>query len=226
MKITMNVENVALTMAQPSQVSVRLHAILNGKRGRRPVTRWTMAALFVSTGVILPLLAAAQTSQAADKRAVSSAQSTEQDKSVPSLNNLTALGYELGYACQETDMVIPSMSDAATVKKELSPYVVNVDQIYPNLQHSDDIFVNPDTQRPYLPNPSLTGQKWDLAAKDEVVAFYEDAPAADGTRGVLFLPREKYDAALKAVVADPKDWVRRIPEKDWPKIKQQSHIPD
>lgn len=226
MKIMMNVEDVALTMAQTSQIEKRLQAVLDGKRGRRSVTRWTVAALLVSAGVVVPLLASAQTSQAADKRAVSSAQSTEQDKSVPSLNNLLAIGYALGYACQETDMVMPSMSDAATVKKELSPYVVNVDQIYPKLQHSNDIFTNPQTQKPYLPNPSLTGQKWDPAAKDEVVAFYEDAPAADGTRGVLFLPRFKYDAALKGTVADPKDWVRRISEKDWPKIKQQSHIPD
>lgn len=65
MKIMMKVEDVALTMAQPSQVSLRLHAILNGKHTRRPVARWTMAALFVSAGVILPLLAAAQTSQSA-----------------------------------------------------------------------------------------------------------------------------------------------------------------
>lgn len=65
MKIRMNVEDVALTMAQPSLLKQRLGCVLDGKRGRRSATRWTMAALFVSAGVILPLLAAAQNPQAA-----------------------------------------------------------------------------------------------------------------------------------------------------------------
>ncbi len=62
MKILMNVEDVSVTMAQASQLKQRLSAILDGKHARRPVTRWTVAALFVTTGAVLPLLASAQNS--------------------------------------------------------------------------------------------------------------------------------------------------------------------
>lgn len=62
MKILMNVENVALTMAQSSQLKQRLSSILSGKHARRPVARGAVAALFVTAGATLPLLASAQSS--------------------------------------------------------------------------------------------------------------------------------------------------------------------
>ncbi len=61
MKILMKVENVALTMAQPSQLQQRLSAVLDGKQ-RHPVARWSVATLFIVAGAVLPLLASAQTS--------------------------------------------------------------------------------------------------------------------------------------------------------------------
>jgi len=61
MKIRMNVEDVALTMAQSSQIEQRLQAVLDGKRRRHSVGRATIvSALLLTTGAV-PLLAAAQT---------------------------------------------------------------------------------------------------------------------------------------------------------------------
>jgi len=61
MKILMKVENVALTMAQSSQLKQRLSAVLDGK-SRCPVARWSVATLFIVASAALPLLASAQTS--------------------------------------------------------------------------------------------------------------------------------------------------------------------
>jgi hypothetical protein len=61
MKILMKVENVALTLAQPSQVSLRLRAILDKKRRRHPLRRATTVSALLLTAGAVPLLAAAQT---------------------------------------------------------------------------------------------------------------------------------------------------------------------
>ncbi len=61
MKIWMNVENVALTMAQTSQVSLRLRAVLDTKRRRHPLGRATIVSALLLTASAVPLLAAAQT---------------------------------------------------------------------------------------------------------------------------------------------------------------------
>ncbi len=61
MKITMNVEDVALAMAQPSQIEQRLQAVLDGKRGRHSAGRTTIVSALLLTASAVPLLAAAQT---------------------------------------------------------------------------------------------------------------------------------------------------------------------
>lgn len=61
MKISMNVENAALTMSQPSQVSLRLGAILDGNRHRHPLGRATIVSALLLAATAVPLLAAAQT---------------------------------------------------------------------------------------------------------------------------------------------------------------------
>lgn len=61
MKILMNVEDVSVTLAQPSQVSLRLRAILDKKRHRHPLRRATTVSALLLTAGAVPLLAAAQT---------------------------------------------------------------------------------------------------------------------------------------------------------------------
>lgn len=61
MKIRMNVEDVALTMAKQSQIEQRLQTILDGKRGRHSAGRATIVSALLLTASAIPLLAAAQT---------------------------------------------------------------------------------------------------------------------------------------------------------------------
>ncbi len=60
MKILMNVQDVALTMAQSSQIEKRLQAVLDGKRRRHSAGRATMVSALLLTATTVPLLAAAQ----------------------------------------------------------------------------------------------------------------------------------------------------------------------
>jgi len=60
MKITMNVEDVALMVARPSQISLRLGALLDKNRRRRPVSRATKWLALLLTVAFIPLLAAAR----------------------------------------------------------------------------------------------------------------------------------------------------------------------
>jgi hypothetical protein len=59
-----------------------------------------------------------------------------------SLSNLKQLGTGLLMYSQDYDEVFPPMKTAAGVKKLLSPYIKD-----------DSVFINPITQKPYLPNP-------------------------------------------------------------------------
>lgn len=60
MKILMNVEDVALMVARPSQISMRLGALLDKNRRRRPVSRATKWLTLLLTVAFIPLLAAAR----------------------------------------------------------------------------------------------------------------------------------------------------------------------
>ena len=60
MKIWMKVENVALAVVRPSQISLRLNALLDKNRRRRPLSRATKWLALLLTVGIIPLLAAAR----------------------------------------------------------------------------------------------------------------------------------------------------------------------
>lgn len=60
MKITMNVEDVGLMVVRPSQISLRLGALLDKNRRRRPVSRATKWLALLLTVAFIPLLAAAR----------------------------------------------------------------------------------------------------------------------------------------------------------------------
>jgi len=137
----------------------------------------------------------AATQQAAAQLDAASAQS----KSQTSLSNLKQMSLGMLQYVQDNDENMPPMKDAATVKNAIYPYV-----------KSDQIFLQPDTKRPYQPNSSLSGRS--LATfKDPatMVTFYEDAPDQDNTRAVAFLDGH----------------AKRIPESQWPSLKSASHVP-
>lgn len=60
MKMIMNVEDVALMVARPSQISLRLGALLDKNRRRRPMNRATKWLTLLLTVAFIPLLAAAR----------------------------------------------------------------------------------------------------------------------------------------------------------------------
>jgi hypothetical protein len=115
-----------------------------------------------------------------------------------SLVNLRKLGTAL-LTYERERKVLPLLTDVRTAQEELVLYV-----------SSKDVFVQPDTKKPYQPNPSLSGKKLaDIAKPEKTVVFYEATAASDGTRGALFLDGH----------AD------RVPERNWKRAKQDSQIP-
>lgn len=122
-----------------------------------------------------------------------------QGASQTSVSNLKQLGLGLIQYVQDNDENLPPMKDAATMKKAILPYA-----------KSEKIFIQPDTKRPYKPNTSLS--KRNLASFNDpatMVVLYEDAPDQDNTRAVAFMDGH----------------VKRIPESQWPSLKQTSHVP-
>lgn len=122
-----------------------------------------------------------------------------QSLSQMSVSNLKQLDLGLLQYMQDNDEYLPSMKDVATVKKAIYPYL-----------KSDQIFLQPETKRPYQPNASLS--KRSMASFNDpatMVVLYEDAPDAANTRAVAFLDGH----------------VKRIPEAQWPALKRASHVP-
>lgn len=199
MKITMNVEDVALTMAQPSLLKQRLGCILDGKHTRRPVTRWTVTALLVSTGVILPLLASAQTSQAAGQsdsaRASQKAQAARVKLSNSRLKQLI-LGI-IGYAVDH-DETFPPMQNMFQLKKAIFRYV-----------KSEQVFRQPGSGTFYVPNAALSKKQMaNMDAPSKTAALYEAQMGSDGKRGVAF-----EDGHIKRMTAS-----------EWTQLKKHSEI--
>ena len=70
--------------------------------------------------------------------------------------------------------------------------------------------MHPETKEPYLPNAILSDHKIaHIQYPSGMVTFYEASPAADNTRGAVFLDGH----------------TRRIPESEWPAVKRDSKIP-
>ncbi len=202
MKITMNVEDVALTMAQPSLLKQRLGCILDGKRGHRFANRWTMAALFVATGAVLPLLASAQTSQASGQRASArdnqKAQAARVKLSNSNLKRLMIGVLQYAYDHKEVSPVYPPMQNMFQLKKAVFPYV-----------KTEQIFRQPGTGTFYVPNAALS--KKSVANIDSVSTFaaiYEAQVGSDGRRGVAFADGH----------------VKRVTASEWTQLKKHSEI--
>jgi len=99
---------------------------------------------------------------------------------------------------------LPDLSDAQTMKAALAHYL-NKDS-----SQAERFFVQPNTSRPYQPNSSLTYQeRRGPNASANIAVVYEDAPASDGTRGVLFGDCH----------------VERVTESRWLELKKTCHIP-
>ena len=115
-------------------------------------------------------------------------------------SNLKQIGLAVMQYVQDYDETLPPMTDAATVKKAIFPYI-----------KSDDVFINPASHQPYLPNTSLSHRKLaSINAPADMVLYYEATPAPDNTRRVLFLDGH----------------VKRFAESEWPRLKSTSHIPN
>ncbi len=136
---------------------------------------------------------------AVQQTAISADAASTQHNSLSSVSNLKQVSLGLLQYVQDYDENLPPMKDAATVKKAIYPYV-----------KSDQIFIQPDTKRPYKPNSSLSGRSLaTFSAPATMVTFYEDAADQDNTRAVAFLDGH----------------VVRIPEAQWPSLKRASHVP-
>jgi len=117
-----------------------------------------------------------------------------------SLSNLKQLGLSLCMYAQDHDDTLPAMDNPGALKQALLSYVD---------KDSSNLFVNPITKTPYLPNTVLSNHKLaKIPNQSSMVAIYEDASAPDGTRGVVFLDGH----------------AKRIHEAEWPKLKHASKI--
>jgi prepilin-type processing-associated H-X9-DG protein len=121
------------------------------------------------------------------------------NKSQDSDSNLKQIGLAMLQYEQDWDEELPPMQSAAAAKEAIFPYV-----------KVESVFIQPETKQPYQPNTSLSHRS--LASFESpvtMVVYFEAGPAADGTRGVLFLDGH----------------VKRIPEAQWLTLRRASHIP-
>ena len=100
----------------------------------------------------------------------------------------------------DNDNKLPDLSDAQSMKTAFTRYLP---------RGSEKAFVQPRTGRPYQPNSSLSyKERKGPNAFVNIAVVYEDAPAANGTRAVLF-----GDAH-----------VERVNEMRWLELKKTSNI--
>jgi hypothetical protein len=135
--------------------------------------------------------------------------SKEADRVGASKARLKQLGVALRMYAEDWDMVLPPMESAAAVKKVLYLYVPSQDAAFlvpqtdepyqPNAAVSRHQMVgtfrvqNPGQKEPRYwtvrrgRHPKWLKVKGYISDPASQVAFYEPSPAADGTRGVVFL---------------------------------------
>ena len=123
---------------------------------------------------------------------------TEEEKRDQEINNSSLVNLrKVGTALilyERERKVLPTLTDAKTAQSELELYV-----------SGKNVFTHPQTKEPYQPNPALSGKRLGVIAKPEkTIVFYEAQPAADGSRGVLFVDGH----------------AERVAEALWPKLKQ------
>jgi hypothetical protein len=91
--------------------------------------------------------------------------------------SLSVLMYALQSYADQNDGTLPNFSGPEAMQEALGEWV-----------GSSEGFVHPVTSEPYQFNTALSGKKLsDIANSNETIAFYEATPAADGTRGVVYL---------------------------------------
>lgn len=94
--------------------------------------------------------------------------------------------------------MMPPMHTAFAARQALLPFAEN-----------DVIFNQPGTTTPYKANPLLSERKREhLRTKARLIIFYEGEPAADGSRGVLFLDGR----------------TQRLNEESWRRLSRASDI--
>ena len=116
-----------------------------------------------------------------------------------SQDRLKQIGLAVMMYSQDYDEVLPPMKDVKKFQDVVMPYIKNL-----------ATFINPATSKPYVPNAILSEHK--LATIPEPASFvliYEDSPAADGTRGVVFVDGH----------------TKRVSEAEWQRLKRASKIP-
>jgi prepilin-type processing-associated H-X9-DG protein len=117
------------------------------------------------------------------------------------MRNLHQLVYGLLLCSEDFHGVLfpPQLGNPAAFQETLQPWVGPA-----------SVFINPITNRPYRANVALSGKA--LAGfpdRSAVVAFYEDSPGLDGTRGVAFLDGH----------------VERVSESQWEALTKSSNLP-
>ena len=121
-----------------------------------------------------------------------------------SVSNLKTIGLAWAMYADDNNDKLPDMSDAQTMKNALAA------NLSKDTSKAERFFVHPNTGRPYQPNSSLTyKERRGLTAPSNIAIVYEDAPARDGTRGVLFGDCH----------------VERVNEARWQAVKKISNIP-
>jgi prepilin-type processing-associated H-X9-DG protein len=135
--------------------------------------------------------------QAGVRQAVEGAQ--DRNVNLNSVNNLKQIGIGLAMYTDDNNKKYPDLSDSQSMKKALARYITN-----------EKVFVHPKTGKPFQPNSSLSGKEagWPNPPADLVVV-YEDEPAENGTRAVLFGDGH----------------VERVSETRWQELKKTSNIP-
>jgi hypothetical protein len=114
-------------------------------------------------------------------------------------SNLSSLGVALHSYAEQNSGELPDMSNFESVQQALQDFV-----------YDQSIFYHPETLEPYLANASLSAKNLaDLDPEQEIVAFYEPQPAADGTIGVVYVD----------------GLCQRIAPEDWEKVKETSELP-
>ena len=128
-----------------------------------------------------------------------------------STSNLKQIGLGLIQYTQDYDEKLPPMRSSQSMAEISRPpargKLATVQQVVLPYIRSTQVFAHPITRQLYRPNLNLSGRN--LAEINEparTVAFYEAAPATDGTRAVLYLDGH----------------VRREQENNWGRIRAAS----
>ena len=126
-------------------------------------------------------------------------------------SNLKQIGLGILQYSQDYDEILPPMRSAQSMAEIRRPYnarqLATVQQVLQPYLRSTEIFAHPTTRQLYRPNLNLSGRGLaEIPEPARTVAFYEAAPAPDGTRAVLYLDGH----------------VKREQETNWPQIRAAS----